>query len=399
MSLKNPASRYRLAHGTEKTQCPKCGKKRFRRYMDTVTGELLPEDVGICDRENNCGYLFTAMDHIRAKGGFGQIERKPLPPPEPVRDDWRVPAGKWEKTRNSDSDPLLRYLVSNLGEGIRKVWGEYRVGTFPKIKGSEKWDNATVFWQFNIKGELLNGKLMQYNGFRRNKEVTPTWISRIVTGKNGKEIGAVQCLFGEHLLAAYPDAKVALVESEKTALVGRFFYPDIVWVATGGSGNMSGRKMLPLNGRRVYIFPDAGKGFAEWNKLADQYEPLFLSMHVSAYVETVASDAEREAGIDIADLLIEGHAIDSEFGDLVVNSGTDLQPDTIRTHPDTPVDYKPITYMVPTLSGPLYGAVESGHDVAKDVGIPAIDKLIEINPAIENMIKTLELDINNITLS
>ena len=389
MSLKNPASRYRLAHGTEKTQCPKCGKKRFRRYMDTVTGELLPEDVGICDRENNCGYLFTAMDHIRAKGGFGQIERKPLPPPEPVRDDWRVPAGKWEKTRNSDSDPLLRYLVSNLGEGIRKVWGEYRVGTFPKIKGSEKWDNATVFWQFNIKGELLNGKLMQYNGFRRNKEVTPTWISRIVTGKSGKEIGAVQCLFGEHLLAAYPDAKVALVESEKTALVGRFFYPDIVWVATGGSGNMSGRKMLPLNGRRVYIFPDAGKGFVEWNKLADQYEPLFLSMHVSSYVETVASDAEREIGIDIADLLIEGHAIDDEFEDPKPNSGTPTlilkgEMEGIEVTPEAKEMIKPT--LIP-------------QNVGDNCGIPAIDKLIEINPAIDHMIKELDLDVNNITIS
>lgn len=416
MSLKNPAARYRLAHGTEKTQCPKCGRKRFRRYMDTTTGELLPEEVGVCDRENNCGYLFTAMDHIRAKGGFGQIERRVLPPPEPVRDDWRVPAGKWEKTRTHHNNSLIQWMLSNLGDNIKGVIEEYRVGTFPKIKGSERWENATVFWQFNAKGELLNGKMMQYKGFRRDKDVTPTWISRIITGKSGKEIGSVQCLFGEHLLAKYPDAKVALVESEKTALVGRYFYPDIVWVATGGSDALNGRKMMALSGRKVYMFPDAGVGYVAWNKAADQYEPLFASLHVSSYVEAAANDAERESGIDIADLLIEGHAIDSEFADTIADTVSDnvviyahdLPPGVPVAHPDmfkptitefTPEVYTPQSYVVgiPQKVGDNCGV--SRQDCGIDVGIPAVEKLLKINPAIKGMIEVLDLDTKNITIS
>ena len=45
-----------------------------------------------------------------------------------------------------------------------------------------------------------------------------------------------QCLFGEHLLAyASSMARtVAIVESEKTALIAALFIPDLVWLATGG---------------------------------------------------------------------------------------------------------------------------------------------------------------------
>ena len=44
-----------------------------------------------------------------------------------------------------------------------------------------------------------------------------------------------QCLFGEHLLSLYPDRTVALVESEKTAVICAGFIPEYVWLATDQS--------------------------------------------------------------------------------------------------------------------------------------------------------------------
>ena len=35
-----------------------------------------------------------------------------------------------------------------------------------------------------------------------------------------------QCLFGEHLLTRYPERIVALVEAEKTAVIGAGFIPE-----------------------------------------------------------------------------------------------------------------------------------------------------------------------------
>ena len=43
-----------------------------------------------------------------------------------------------------------------------------------------------------------------------------------------------QCLFGEHLLKQYPKKVVALVESEKTAVICAGLMPRFLWLATGG---------------------------------------------------------------------------------------------------------------------------------------------------------------------
>ncbi len=68
-----------------------------------------------------------------------------------------------------------------------------------------------------------------------------------------------QCLFGEHLLAdSSSSAKtVAIVESEKTALVATLFIPDFIWLATGGMHEcFNSEAMQVLQGREVILFPD-----------------------------------------------------------------------------------------------------------------------------------------------
>lgn len=71
------------------------------------------------------------------------------------------------------------------------------------------------------------GKIMKYdpaNGHRIKDPTAPgkvNWVHSIL--KQRKLLPAdwtlSQCLFGEHLLSRYPDNKVMLVESEKTALI------------------------------------------------------------------------------------------------------------------------------------------------------------------------------------
>ena len=47
---------YILDKSPKKHTCPDCGKVRFVRYIDTVTGQYLQGDYGRCDRESNCNY-------------------------------------------------------------------------------------------------------------------------------------------------------------------------------------------------------------------------------------------------------------------------------------------------------------------------------------------------------
>jgi len=59
--------RYRLDKSSKKYHCPECRKKRFVRYIDTETGDNLPEQYGRCDREINCCYHLNPYNDGYAK--------------------------------------------------------------------------------------------------------------------------------------------------------------------------------------------------------------------------------------------------------------------------------------------------------------------------------------------
>lgn len=48
--------RYILEKGTKKHRCPDCNKKTIVFYIDTESGDNLPEQYGRCDRESKCNY-------------------------------------------------------------------------------------------------------------------------------------------------------------------------------------------------------------------------------------------------------------------------------------------------------------------------------------------------------
>src|SRR5690606_32102403 len=75
----------------------------------------------------------------------------------------------------------------------------------------------------------------------------------------------MMCLFGEHLLDPAKQKIVCVVESEKTAAIASFHYPQFDWVACGSNNGLTdgqnGRpdKISPLKGRKVYWLSDADK--------------------------------------------------------------------------------------------------------------------------------------------
>ncbi|AUD02903.1 DUF6371 domain-containing protein [Spirosoma pollinicola] len=80
--------RYQLPKKAIKTDCPNCGPKHRRtlsRYIDTQTGEPLPDIYGRCDRESNCGYHLNPYqkgpsglsyyDEVKARTSIGPIPK------------------------------------------------------------------------------------------------------------------------------------------------------------------------------------------------------------------------------------------------------------------------------------------------------------------------------------
>jgi len=106
-----------------------------------------------------------------------------------------------------------------------------------------------------------------------------------------------QCFFGEHLLKD-KTKPVAIVESEKTAIIASIYLPKFLWLACGSFTNLSYIKCKLLQERKAVLFPDI-KGFDKWNSKAKEF-----GFQISDLLECRANKAERENGLDLADYLI-----------------------------------------------------------------------------------------------
>ena len=186
-------------------------------------------------------------------------------------------------------------------ETVRSLILQYRIGVTKS--------QSVIFFQTDTKGRCRTGKIMKYDpvtGHRIKDQDTKgriTWVHSLMkqSRKLPQDWELTQCLFGEHLLPTATDKTVALVESEKTAIICAGIMPDYIWLATGGKSQLSPDRLAVLKGRKVIAFPDID-GFDTWlQKLSD----TGLDITVSPILDQNATAEEREAHIDIADWLIE----------------------------------------------------------------------------------------------
>lgn len=293
--------------------CPSCGSRRsFTQYVDE-DGLPLGETVGRCDHESSCGYHLTPSEYYKAH-------------PELCGKDWRDDAPDWlesalKKRREAKQKPLCTIPIEFVNRSVRvdilsdftnwlttlfdcdtvvRLILEYNIGV---TKG-----NDVIYFQIDINGNCRTGKVMKYNpetGKRIKDENTKgkvNWVHSIMkyAGKLPQEWELTQCLYGEHLLKKYPDKAVALVESEKTAIICSALMPDYVWLATGGKSQFNERLKV-LFGRDVVAFPDVD-GYTTWCEKINDFPDLKIS--VSNLLQSNATAEDIENHIDIADWLI-----------------------------------------------------------------------------------------------
>ena len=290
--------------------CPHCRRPRcFTRYVDE-NGNKLDDTVGRCDHESSCGYHYTPKQFFAE-----HPDRKP-------GKDWREDRPTWldqEKAKelcflpddivsrsvrfNYDSH-LVTFLKTILDPIILEgLIDEYRIGVTKS--------QATIFFQLDYDGRCRTGKVMLYDpdtGHRIKDPDVPgrvTWVHSMMkqTGMLPAKWELSQCLFGEHLLARYPEKPVGLVESEKTAVICAGLMPQYVWLATGGKSGLNDRLNI-LKGRKVIAWPDVD-GFQEWAAKLQKFEDLDIT--VSPVLQQEATPEDLAAHIDIADWLIRCH--------------------------------------------------------------------------------------------
>lgn len=189
---------------------------------------------------------------------------------------------------------LFTYLNNKIGYGFSRVWNNYLVC------GLES--NWNIFWYVDFHKNIRSGKYMKYTvSGRRDKESTTSWEhkKRDFFGDKYPDFIFSQCFFGEHLLAEDIRKPVAIVESEKTALVASFYIDKYIWLACGSKNGLTRSKCAVLENRSVTLFPDLG-AYAEWSEKAKEFK-----FNISDNLEKVATQQQRDNGYDLADFLLD----------------------------------------------------------------------------------------------
>jgi hypothetical protein len=172
-----------------------------------------------------------------------------------------------------------------------------------KIGGAKKWAGANVFWYLDQNENITSGKIMLYNEQTGKRVKEPfnriSWVHAELKIPNEN---IRKCLFGEHLLTLHKEKPIALVESEKSAVIASIYFSDYIWLATGGIANLSYERMKVLRNRKVVLFPDLG-AFDLWSQKAEEFKK-WLDIRVSDYLEKIATPEEREQKLDLADYLM-----------------------------------------------------------------------------------------------
>lgn len=289
-------------------ECPQCKQARmYTRYIDTLTGEYLPFEYGRCNRTKNCEYNINPYTEGYAKNT--EIGREKVSKPARLE---KPPGFVNEKQSSLIPDEVFferqqyyerNYFVKYLqrifeAETVLKLIQTYFIGT------SSYWPGATVFFQVDKQGKIRAGKIMLYNSLTGGRVKKPfnhiNWEHKVL---KLDDYILDQCFFGEHLLAHHLEKPVAIVESEKTAIIASVYFPQFVWLATGSLDNLTVERCMPLKGRRTYLFPDLG-GTQNWSKVAEKLSEIG-DFRIVDMLERIANEQEKHDGLDIADYLIQ----------------------------------------------------------------------------------------------
>ena len=289
--------------------CPNCHRQRcFSKYIDTEKQIQFPKYVGRCDHEQKCGYHFTPRDYFEqnpsekdklAENSFRNYAL--IKEIQPIATSYIDLDIVNQSLRGYPTNKLFQFLSAQFGETeTLKLMKKYTVGT------SKYWDGATVFWQTDNQNKVRTGKIMLYNSETGKRIKEPynhvTWVHSVL---HKGDYNLKQCFFGEHLLSVYPDSKIMIVESEKSAIIASHYYPQFLWLSSGGCcGCLNQTASQVLKGREVWLVPDLDAEDRWRSKLA-MLRTITPTAGIVTAISDMATPEQRAAKLDIADFLLD----------------------------------------------------------------------------------------------
>jgi hypothetical protein len=276
--------KYELQKGNKHIICPSCGKKTFKCYVDINTGERVnPTKYGRCERISSCRYLKYPENGANMNDWVA-----PVYVPEFVQPDF-IPKEIIEASFNKfRENTFFMWLVKLFGQDVAlDLQSKYNIGTAK--------NNGTIFFQQDSEGNFRTGKVMYYQSSGKRNKNRNSWY---VHNEVKEDFELVQVFFGEHLIKENPDNPVALVESEKTAILMSVFEPEYTWLASGGANMLNSYRLLRLP-RLDLVSPDEGE-FENWSDRTKS----FFNRQMDGRVEKAFREDKISKGADILDLIL-----------------------------------------------------------------------------------------------
>lgn len=303
--------------------CFPCGKTWDPvGFLQEITGLSYPDALRYLAEKYG---ISTGEEYDRAK--FKNI--KPAQPRTmKIIDEQQLPKRIWPTAwigyyKNLAKDNFVTWLQAQpWGEcekaRLPQVLNDYHVGhtTFAtKYRGTEDIHDFTIWWMLDEDNRLHNAHMMKYkpDGHRdKTSGYNQTWLHarmKYATGTKhfdeNKEAPSY-CLFGQHLLNAYPQATINIVESEKTAVIMAVAYGNNasqIWMACCGLQNLKRERLQPLIDQRrtIQLFPDRD-GINKWIEKASEINYNGMELNTQAVTQWwMPCDGDKA---DIADVVI-----------------------------------------------------------------------------------------------
>ncbi len=280
--------KYSLDRSSKKFICQKCNQQTFVRYIENATGSYSDEGFGRCDRETKCAYHNPPKN---TKGGFFVCCK---PKPKPSFHSLKLLERSFLENGKNNFIEFLKTLFTE--EQVREVVSKYFIGTSKRYKG------ATIFWQIDTTENVHAGKILQYiaeTGKRAKTQDGKAMINWVHSINKRKEFNLEQCLFGLHLINESNLKTIAIVESEKTAVIMSVFKPEYIWLATGSKQGFKQSMLEPIKGFKIVAFPDKSE-YEDWNHKAILLNAKGFKISVIDWIEKT----DLDSGSDLADVFI-----------------------------------------------------------------------------------------------
>lgn len=290
---------------SKRVQCPKCGSSRgFAPFKDV--------DGGYC---HSCGVTIFPDDKT--------YERRKIPEKKKIETQQRfIDKSFVDGLPKFENSIFAEYFGGLFGDGF--IW---HCSNCFDVRSDEFGAMVYIYRDYN--GNFVNMKSIPYQNGKRDKQGFKVKINKETVNYPavfGYRIGKVdgfdkfeffskskgynQCLFNEYFLnplnipySSYDlgidyneNTPVILLESEKSVLIASYFFPDYIFVATGGVSGLTPEKAEKLKGRKVFICYDSGT-----NENSQKTLQLLTRIGIKARVVNLFDGFDVPSGYDLAD--------------------------------------------------------------------------------------------------